>query len=210
MHRQWVQTACQLDKNTRRDLRDLNERLASDALHNINITDETRQDVANLHSMFHELRLACPTLSNLRRRDVKLRSEIEQRRLVSDQQLKGLQTSIENCEGIFQQHVMMFTRQIEELRTDLDQCHQEHLGFAGSSFGRSNGFNALSGDEKYNKVGKNLYSTLSDRLHKYGHQQGEACLGVKSIHVCRVFAVIACGACSLLRGVIWPVLARAF
>ncbi|KAH5617467.1 hypothetical protein HBI23_256250 [Parastagonospora nodorum] len=129
------------------------------------MTDETRQDVANLHSMFHELRLACPTLSNLRRRDVKLRSEIEQRRLVSDQQLKGLQTSIENCERIFQQHAMTFTRQIEEPRTNLGQCHQEHLGFAGSSFGKSNGFNVLSGDEKYNKVGKNLYSTLSDRLH---------------------------------------------
>jgi hypothetical protein len=217
MHRKWVQTTCQLDnnttlvRNTRRDLRELNERVASDALHNINVLDETRQDVANLQSMFHKLRLACPIPSNLRQRDAKLRSEIEQRRLVSDQQLKGLQTSIENCERIFQQHTMMFTRQIEELHTDLGRTHALRegqvsaesliicrwlleyvpatrmspgtLGLRWKQFwqeqwiqcakSESHPLKVLSGDDKYNKVGKNLYSTLSDRLHKYGHQQGE-------------------------------------
>ncbi|KAH6522573.1 hypothetical protein HBI07_215350 [Parastagonospora nodorum] len=106
----------------------------------------------------------------------------------------------------------MFTRQIEELRTDLDRTHAlregevsaesliicrwllEYLPATRMSPGtlglrwkqfwqeqwiqcakksESHPLKALSGDEKYNKVGKNLYSTLSDRLHKYGHQQGE-------------------------------------
>lgn len=31
----------------------------------------------------------------------------------------------------------------------------------------------LAGGEKYNKVGLNLYGTLSNRLHEYGHQQGD-------------------------------------
>ncbi|KAH5982489.1 hypothetical protein HBI84_250800, partial [Parastagonospora nodorum] len=138
------------------------------------MTDEIRQDVASLQSMFHKLQLACPMPSNFRQQqDAKLLSEIQQRRLVSDQQLKGLHTSIENCKRVIQQHAMMSTWQIDELRTNLGplECHQEHLGFAGSNFGKSNGFNTLrvshplkvlSGDEKYNKVGKNLYSDAYD------------------------------------------------
>lgn len=31
----------------------------------------------------------------------------------------------------------------------------------------------LVSDEKYNKVGRNLYGTLSHRLHRYGHQRGD-------------------------------------
>ena len=87
MHRKCVQTTCQLDKNTtlvrniRRDLRELNEQIASDALHNINMLDETWQDVANLQLMFHKLQLACSTLwpisdNEMRSFDLKLSNAI--------------------------------------------------------------------------------------------------------------------------------------
>jgi hypothetical protein len=177
MQRKWSIVISQLGKenvlarNTRKDVTKLNERVVSGASHNV-------QRMKDMERVIEDVNIQ---IDGLRRNDETYKQLIESLQRGLDELRVGSSSLRAREEGCMTAEALLLCRWLLE---HLPAAHsrQEGLGYHWKQFWQSHWQRSkreshplweLAGDERYNKVGKNLYGTLSNRLHRYGHQLGD-------------------------------------
>jgi hypothetical protein len=177
MHRKWSNVMSQLGKenilalNIRKDVTKLNERVASGACHNV-------QRMKDMDTVIEDVNLQ---IEGLRRNDETYKQLIESLQRGLDELRVGSSSSQAREEGYMTAEALLLCRWLLE---HLPAAHprSEGLGHHWKQFWQihwkrskrqSHPLWELAGDDRYNKVGRNLYGTLSNHLHKYGHQLGD-------------------------------------
>jgi hypothetical protein len=212
LQRECLRTTARLDETARgtaRYVRELDKRVASAGLSNLELTKEIRQQLRDLQLQCNRLRSAYTTPSDSQQWNLKLLTELESQRATWQRELHCLRSMIESSEAKSTRTIAAPAEQVEESRTRSINSNSpknkhpsveavvacrwllEHLpsttpiqhGFGNQwrlfwqnqwtqykkkASRDDHPLRGLAGDEKYNKVGKGLYSTLSNLLHEYG------------------------------------------
>lgn len=220
MHRKFTYISGQLAKNTvliriaREDVKKLDERVSSGAMHDDEIIEEMKRDIEELDRQSKELQLTAWLRDEPRLWDVKMSAELDKFRTTNEKRLKKLSCNVQQSDITSKQLIRSLESRLDKLRNELGRVHtheEKHANAdaldvcrwllenlpAGNT--RMYGFGCcwrqfwdkqwnqctkktkrdshplweVISDEKYNSVGRHLYSTLSNRLHEYGHQRGE-------------------------------------
>ncbi|CAI9630898.1 unnamed protein product [Alternaria burnsii] len=215
LQQRWLQTASHLDetailaRSTERQVKELEKRVISAQLMNLNFTDDTKQQVEDLALECNELRSTVATLSCSQRCDANLSLELQRQRKSWEKELQCLRNRIEENETMNAHCVMTMAEQIEKscinighpttassgthnvellvacrwLLERLPAFDSKQQGFGNrwrlfwqgqwkqykhNTSRDDHPLRTLVCDEKYNKIGKGLYRTLSSFLHEYG------------------------------------------
>jgi hypothetical protein len=190
-------------------VKELEERVASASLINLNLTEETKQHVKALLLQCNKLRSTLATSSHRQQYDSNVSAEFQQQRRAWEKELKCIRSRIEESEVMIERRFVTLAVQTKKCCTNFDhptipsnECRgvellvacrwllehlpdpnskQQGLGNRWRLFWQSqwkqykqdasrddHPLRALVSDEKYNRVGKGLYSTLSNFIHEYG------------------------------------------
>jgi hypothetical protein len=215
MHQKWLYIINPLIKevvlarNMRVDVKKLNERMASGAMHNVQMMENMERGIMDLKSQFEDLKQEPQQI------DMKISTKLKKFRVANEKKLKELDCDIRHTDETSRQLIESLGREIKELRIGLGctdtrkeermtaevlilcrwllehlpatNSGQQRLGHHWRQFWKhhwdqckinrerkSHPLWELASDEKYNKVGRNLYGTLSERLHGYGYQLGDS------------------------------------
>jgi len=215
LRQEWLRTTAHLDetavlaRGTARYVKELNGRVASAGLINLNLAEETRQHVRTLLQQYNKLQSTLATSSHPQQCDSNVSAELQRQRRAWEKELQCLRSRIEESEAVTERQLVTLAEQTKKGCTNISHptvpsnewrrvevlvaCRWllEHLPAPNSKqqgFGNrwrlfwqsqwkqykqgasceDHPLHALVGDEKYNRVGKGLYGTLSSFLHEYG------------------------------------------
>lgn len=215
LQQRWLRTAAHLEetavlaRGTERHVKELDKRVASAGLINLNLTKE-RKHTRTLLLQCNKLRSTLATSSHPQQCDSNVSAELQIQPGAWQKELQYLRSRIEESEAMTERRLVTLAEQIKKGCTNIGHstipsneyrnvellvaCRWllEHLpapNFKQQGFGNrwrlfwqsqwkqykedvsrdEHPLRALVGNEKYNKVGKGLYGTLSTFLHEYGH-----------------------------------------
>ena len=175
-------------------VRKMDERMASGAVHNQGVVRNLERELQDMTRAIEELEQKFPQADEVLRKDVEI-TELKALRVAHENSLRGIDQDLKEIRNDFDRvhtqaetcltadKLVLCRWLLEHLPTN--NVTQDRLGYYWRQFWTiqweqckkkkraSHPLWGLVGDEKFYSVGKALYGTLSDRLHKYGHQRGE-------------------------------------
>lgn len=180
LQRRWVHTATRLAKtshlamSTADHMERLDAQVTSEGSSSLKRMKEMEQEIGNLHAQYQRLSLACETIGECKQSIAALTAGI-----------KKIRMNLDDTEAT--RHASSPLEDIVACRWLLENLPvsgggQKGFGIQWRSFwklqwnqyddnadSKTHPLRKLKGDERYEKVGQNLYGTLSTMLHGYGH-----------------------------------------
>ncbi|KAF2621095.1 hypothetical protein BU25DRAFT_426742 [Macroventuria anomochaeta] len=134
LQREWLRTTAQLEetailaRDTARHVKEISERVASEGSINLQLMEETRQQVRDLQLQCNDLRLGQTTSSHSQQCNSKLSTELQRQNRAWGKEFECLHSRIEESEARCRRHIATFPEQIDKDRTEsshLDGLRQE-------------------------------------------------------------------------------------